>query len=72
MNKPDKAFGLANEARLKLGDGNFEVLLIGDFVRCAVTRVPIPLAQLKYWDVDRQEPYATAAIALQRHLELGR
>jgi hypothetical protein len=66
----DTAFGLSTEAKLKLGDGNYEVLLKGDFVRCSVTRVPIPLNELKYWDVDRQEPYATAAIAHKRHRDL--
>jgi hypothetical protein len=70
MNKFDKAFGIGAEARLKYGDGNYTVLLKGDFVRCAVTRVPIPLNELKYWDATRQEAYATAAIAHARHREL--
>jgi hypothetical protein len=69
MNKFDKAFGLSSEARLKYGDGAYEVQLKGDFVRCAITRAPIPLNELKYWDVARQEAYATAAIGLQRHRE---
>jgi hypothetical protein len=69
MNKIDRAFGLSNEARLELGDGNYKVLLAGDFVRCAVTRQPIPLSELKYWDVEHQEAYASAQIALNRHLE---
>jgi hypothetical protein len=46
------------------------VQLKGDFVRCAITRAPIPLNQLRYWDVARQEAYATAAIGLARHREL--
>jgi hypothetical protein len=70
MNMIDKAFGLGSEARLKFGDGSFTVQLKGDFVRCAVTRAPIPLGELKYWDVSRQEAYATAAIGLQRHREM--
>jgi hypothetical protein len=72
MNKIDKPFGVGSEARLKFGDGTYEVLLTGDFVRCAITRAPIPLATLKYWDVDRQEPYASAQVALNRHRELAR
>ena len=70
MNKFDKAFGLSTEARLKYSDGNYTVLLKGDFVRCAVTRAPIPLDVLRYWNVPRQEAYATSKIALARHREL--
>jgi hypothetical protein len=72
MNKFDKTFGLSAEARLKYGDGSYTVLLKGDFVRCAVSRAPIPLNELKYWNVPRQEAYATSAIALARHRELLR
>ena len=38
----------------------------GAFVRCAVTNVPIPLEELKYWSVDLQEAYATPQAVLQR------
>jgi hypothetical protein len=31
----------------------------GAFVRCAVTGVEIPLDELKYWSVERQEAYAS-------------
>ena len=41
----------------------------GAFVRCAVTGVPIPLEELKYWSVDLQEAYATPQAVLQRHLK---
>ena len=70
MNKFDKAFGVTTEARLKYGDGTYTVLLKGDFVRCAITRAPIPLNDLRYWSVSRQEPYATSTIALARHRQL--
>ena len=39
----------------------------GAFVRCAVTNVPIPLEELKYWNVELQEAYATPEAVLQRH-----
>ena len=32
---------------------------------CAVTRQPIPLAELKYWSVARQEAYASAQASLE-------
>jgi hypothetical protein len=37
-------------------------------VRCAVTGVPIPLEELKYWNVDLQEAYATPEAVLQRQI----
>jgi hypothetical protein len=36
-------------------------------VRCAVTGLPIPLEELKYWSVDLQEPYANPEAVLMRH-----
>jgi hypothetical protein len=35
-------------------------------VRCAVTGEPIPLEELRYWSVDRQEAYANADAVLAR------
>lgn len=70
MNRIEKFFGLnGTEAKLRYLDGEFEVVTPGDFVRCAVTGVPIGLADLKYWSVDDQEAYASADASLQRHLE---
>jgi hypothetical protein len=37
----------------------------GDHVVCAVTHQPIPLAELKYWSVERQEAYASASASLE-------
>ena len=39
----------------------------GAFVRCAVSGVPIPLEELKYWSVDLQEAYASPDLVLQRY-----
>ena len=47
----------SGEARLKYMDADFQVLSAGSFVRCAVTGTPIPLDELKYWSVAKQEPY---------------
>lgn len=52
-------------ARLHYLPGTFRVLTPGDHVLCAVTRQPIPLAELKYWSVERQEAYASAAASLE-------
>lgn len=58
------------EARLRYRDGDYDILSPGGFVRCAVTGQPIPLDELRYWNVDRQEAYVDAAAALKRHKEL--
>ena len=47
-------------ARLHYMAGTFRVLSPGDHVVCAVTGEAIPLEGLKYWSVERQEPYASA------------
>jgi hypothetical protein len=54
------------EAEVKYLDGDFRVLRPGAFVRCAVTGVPIPLEELKYWSVERQEAYASPEAVLRR------
>lgn len=71
MNRIDKFFGLSNEAKVRYLDGEFEVVAPGDFVRCAVTGQQIPLADLKYWNVEAQEAYASAEVSLKRYLELA-
>jgi len=69
MNRLEKKFPLKGEATLSYASGEFQVVVPGEFVRCAVTGVPIALDELRYWSVELQEPYASAEIALQRHRE---
>ncbi len=59
----------AKEARLRYLDGDFQVASPGAFVRCAVTGEAIPLDELKYWSVSRQEAYVSATVSLARELE---
>ncbi|HEU0135413.1 MAG TPA: DUF2093 domain-containing protein [Allosphingosinicella sp.] len=47
------------EARLHYMPGTFRILSPGDHVRCAVTGQPIPLDELRYWNVTRQEAYSS-------------
>lgn len=63
MNRHDMDARPGGEARLRYLDAEFQVVSPGTFVRCAVTGRPIPLAELRYWSVDEQEPYADAAAA---------
>lgn len=52
-------------ARLHYQPGAYRVLVPGDFVVCAVTHQPISLADLRYWSVERQEPYCSPEAALK-------
>jgi hypothetical protein len=54
------------EAQVRYLDGDFRVLRPGAFVRCAVTGDPIPLEELRYWDVDLQEAYRDPQAKLDR------
>lgn len=55
-------------ATLIYGHNGFRVMKPGKFVICAVTAEEIPLELLRYWNVDRQEAYATPEIATRRLL----
>ena len=62
------------EAVVEYLDGNLRVVKPGSYVRCAVTGERIPLDQLKYWSVERQEAYASPEAVLKRlglHLRPG-
>lgn len=56
------------EAKLKYLDGDFDVMMPGDFVTCAVTGKAIALEDLRYWSVDRQEAYFDADVSMQAEL----
>jgi hypothetical protein len=71
MNRIDIS-GRGGEARLRYLDGDFQILVPGTFVRCAVTGRDIPLDELRYWSVERQEAYVDAAASLKRHQETHR
>ena len=69
MNRHDKHFATKGEAKLRYLNGEFQILQSGSFVRCAVTGQLIPLDELRYWNVDLQEPYASAEVAFRRFRE---
>ncbi|MBZ0228792.1 MAG: DUF2093 domain-containing protein [Bauldia sp.] len=71
MNRIDRS-NPGGEARVRYLDGDFQVVMPGRFVRCAVTGAEIPLDELKYWSVTRQEAYVDATAALKRHQETVR
>ena len=51
-------------ALLHYGDGDYVVLKPGGYVVCAASGQRVPLEALRYWSVQRQEPYAGAREAL--------
>lgn len=55
-------------ARLHYMANGFRVLTPGDHVLCAVSGEKIALEALRYWSVVRQEPYASAALAVKAEL----
>jgi hypothetical protein len=67
LNRTDRPSPAPGEAEVKYLDGDFRVVRPGAFVRCAVTGVPIPLEELRYWSVDLQEAYASPEAVLRRH-----
>ena len=69
MNKMDRDFRPAGLAELEYLDGEYSIVKPGSYVVCAVSGVHIPLESLRYWSVDLQEAYATAAVALKRFQE---
>ena len=57
--------GAGKVARLHYLPGTFRVLDHGDHVVCAITGAAIPLQELRYWSVERQEAYVDAAASLE-------
>lgn len=70
MNIFDKGFA-PTEAVLRYLDADYVVIKPGSFVRCAITGKSIPLDELTYWNVDRQEPYADASAAHEAYARHG-
>ena len=54
------------EAKLRYLDGEYDIVVPGGYVVCAVTGTQIPLDALRYWSVDLQEAYASPDVATAR------
>ena len=63
--------GAGRAAKIRYLPGTFRVLSDGDHVLCAVTGAMIPLRELHYWSVERQEPYVDAAASLRAQQAAG-
>jgi hypothetical protein len=60
MNSADRA------ATLRYEPNGFRVITAGNHVLCAVSAAKVPLEELRYWSVERQEAYASCELATQR------
>ncbi|WP_209601682.1 DUF2093 domain-containing protein [Sinorhizobium kostiense] len=61
----------SREAKIRYLDGDFQIVLAGSYVVCAVTGKPIPVDELRYWSVARQEAYIDAAASLEAERRAG-
>ena len=63
--------GAGRAARLHYLPGTFRVLSNGDHVLCAITGTAIPLHELRYWSVERQEAYIDAESSAEGERRAG-
>lgn len=66
LNRIDHLPNAAAEAQLDYLDGEYRVRRPGAYVRCAVSGQPIPLEELRYWNIDLQEAYSSPQAKLKR------
>ena len=59
-------------AKIKYLPNNFQIIENGDHVICAVSGKAIKLENLKYWNVDLQEPYYSYVEAFKKKEELSK
>jgi len=56
----------SKEAKLKYKPGSYDIVIPGDYVVCKVSGKRISLQDLKYWNVELQEPYYSYVEAFQK------
>lgn len=74
MNRMESRTPLGGQAEIDYLDGDFRIRKPGAFVICAATGARIAVEELRYWSVDRQEPYAgpeAKALRLKQLAEAG-
>jgi len=69
MNRFDNNFGASGEAKLRYMQNDYDVIRSGRYVICAVSGARIALEDLRYWNADLQEAYASAEIATRRYMD---
>ncbi|OCP00248.1 MULTISPECIES: DUF2093 domain-containing protein [unclassified Ensifer] len=61
----------SREAKIRYLDGDFQIVLAGSHVVCAMTGKTIPVDELRYWSVARQEAYIDAEASLEAEKRAG-
>jgi hypothetical protein len=59
------------EAKVRYLDSDFQILMPGSYVVCAITGKQIPLDELRYWSVARQEAYVDVITSLEAEKRAG-
>ncbi|MCJ8517610.1 hypothetical protein ABID21_000381 [Pseudorhizobium tarimense] len=59
------------EAKIRYLDGDYQLISAGSHVICAVTGAQIPLDELRYWSIARQEAYVDVAASLEADKRAG-
>ncbi|MCP8897500.1 DUF2093 domain-containing protein [Shinella daejeonensis] len=62
----------SREAKIRYLDGDFQILVPGSHVVCAITGEIVPIDELRYWSVARQEAYSGAEASLEAEKRAGR
>ncbi len=55
-------------AKLHYMPNNFRLLSPGNHIICAISGAQVPLEDLRYWSVAKQEGYASAELSVQAAL----
>ncbi|WP_137132390.1 DUF2093 domain-containing protein [Rhizobium sp. FY34] len=63
--------GGSREAKIRYLDGDYQILAPGSYVTCAMTGTTIPVDELRYWSVARQEAYIDASASLEADKRAG-
>ncbi len=66
MNKHDPILPIGTEATIEYLDGDYRIIKQGAYVRCAITKMPVSLDDLRYWSVERQEAYSGPEAVMER------
>ena len=69
MNRIDPLFPVQREAKLRYLDHEYDILVPGDFVRCAVTGDPIRIENLRYWSITQQVPFKSAKESFEHYIK---
>ena len=68
MNHIDPLFPTQREAKLRYLDHEYDVLVPGDFVRCAMTGDAIKLDNLRYWNIEKQLAFKSAKESFDHYI----